>query len=147
VRRTVSHAGRTHVSGCGRANHGFSRSVEHALKALSLVNDLNREFITSAYLKLELLPQATWHRRQSEIEFYETYFAHAHHYISATEELTQDALREAGANVLEAMDALHVAAARKASADVFVTIEKPQKPLYRIRELQVVHLSSFSAVV
>jgi predicted nucleic acid-binding protein len=123
----------------------FQGRSEHALQALSLVNDPNREFISSAYLKLELLPQPTWHRRQSEIQFYETYFAHATHYIPATEELAE-ALKYAGTYGLEAMDALHVAAARKASADVFVTIEKPQKPLYRIRQPHVVHLSSISAV-
>lgn len=124
----------------------FQGRSEHALNALALVNDPEREFVISSYLKLELLPQPTWHRRQAEIQFYEIYFAHAKHYVSATEELIEEALKQASVHGLEAMDALHVAAARKASADVFVTIEKPQKPLYRIGEPQVLHLSRFSAL-
>jgi predicted nucleic acid-binding protein len=39
---------------------------------------------------------------------------------------------------LSALDSLHVAAAISASADEFITTEKPGKPLHRVRDFRII---------
>src|SRR6266498_1210640 len=94
--------------------------TEDSQRALALLNDPNREFIASTFLKLELLPQPTWHGRQTEIDFFNSYFSSVQHYAAASEPLAESALDKAGADGLEAMDALHVAVASQFGAAEFI---------------------------
>lgn len=43
-------------------------------RAMEIIDDPDRDFIVSDYLKLEVIPQPTYHRRQEEIEFMEEFF-------------------------------------------------------------------------
>lgn len=43
--------------------------------ALSYLADPNREYITSDYVRLEVLPKAVFHRRQEEVDFYNEFFS------------------------------------------------------------------------
>jgi hypothetical protein len=54
--------------------------------------------------------------------------------------LVQEAYEEAQATGLAALDALHVAAARRVGAEELVTSEGPTKPLHRARKLKVITL-------
>jgi len=58
-------------------------------------------------------------------------------WCKASEDLVTAALAEAGAVPLSAMDAIHVAAAKRLNADELVTAERPGKPLYKVRGLKV----------
>ena len=60
----------------------------------------------------------------------------------ASEGLLADALREAGQVPLSAVDAIHVAAARRLKADELVTGEKPGKPLHQVRGIKVRFLAT-----
>ena len=106
-------------------------------KALQLLEDPEREFVAATFLKLELLPQPTFHRRSKELAFLEEYFRRVVAWEEATEGLLADALREAVAAPLSAVDAIHVAAARRLKTDELVTGEKPGKPLYKVKGLKV----------
>ncbi|TYT70862.1 type II toxin-antitoxin system VapC family toxin [Microcystis aeruginosa] len=46
----------------------------------------------------------------------------------------------AGTYGLAAMDALHVAAALQIQADELITTKKPNKPMHRVREIQIVSI-------
>lgn len=54
--------------------------------------------------------------------------------------LAAAAIVEAGKYTLSAMDALHIAAAQRLHADEFITAEKPDKPLFKIRSPKVIAL-------
>ncbi|NCR05752.1 MAG: nucleic acid-binding protein [Microcystis aeruginosa LG13-03] len=92
-----------------------------SIKAYQILNDENREFASSRFVQLEVLPKATFNKQQEEIEFYETFFLAVNYW--ATE-----------------MDALHVAAALQIQADELITTEKPTKPMHRVREIQIVSI-------
>ena len=46
-------------------------------RALELLDDPGRAFITSDFVCLEVLPKAVFHRQQPEIHFYRAFFAQA----------------------------------------------------------------------
>lgn len=106
-------------------------------KTAALLEDPEREFVAASFLKLELLPQPTFHQRKAELEFLEDFFARVVDWCEASEDLVAAALEEAGAVPLSAVDAIHVAAAKRLKADEFITAERPGKPLHKARGLKV----------
>ena len=106
-------------------------------KTAALLEDPEREFVAASFLKLELLPQPTFHKRKAELEFLEDFFARVVDWCEASEDLVAAALEEAGAVPLSAVDAIHVAAAKRLKADEFITAERPGKPLHKARGLKV----------
>ncbi|OCQ99146.1 hypothetical protein BCD64_22865 [Nostoc sp. MBR 210] len=51
------------------------RGVESiSIRANSILNDENREFVSSQFVKLEVLPKAIYNQLQNETDFYETLF-------------------------------------------------------------------------
>ena len=47
---------------------------EIAEKALQVLEDENREFVSSIFIKLEVLPKAIYNQQNSEVKFYEAFF-------------------------------------------------------------------------
>lgn len=58
----------------------------------------------------------------------------------ASPTLIQSAFNLAVIYGLSGFDALHVAAAIEAGADELITTEKKSKPMFRVREISVIHL-------
>jgi len=111
-------------------------------KTAGLLEDPEREFVAATFLKLELLPQPTFHKRKAELEFLEAFFERVMEWREADEALVTAALVEAKSVPLTAMDAIHVAAAKALGCDEFITAEKPGKPLHKVRSLTVRFLPS-----
>ena len=111
-------------------------------KTAELLEDPEREFVAATFLKLELLPQPTFHKRKAELEFLEAFFERVSEWREADEALVTAALAEAKSVPLTAVDAIHVAAAKAFRVDEFITAEKPGKPLHKVRSLQVRFLPS-----
>ena len=109
-------------------------------KTVALLEDPEREFVAASFLKLELLPQPTFHKRKAELAFLEDFFARVVDWCEASEDLVAAALAEAGAVPLSALDAIHVAAAKRLKADELITAERPGKPLHKVRGLKVCFL-------
>ena len=109
-----------------------------ATKALDILDGPNRQFVSSVFLKLEVLPKAVYHKNTSEVEFYETVFDAVTDWAESTDEIIARGYKEALAYGLSALDALHVAAAVILDADELVTTEKSDKPIHRIAALKVV---------
>jgi hypothetical protein len=107
---------------------------------VALLEDPEREFVAASFLKLELLPQPTFHKRKAELAFLEDFFARVVDWCEASEDLVAAALAEAGAVPLSAVDAIHVAAAKRLNADELITAERPGKPLHKVRGLKVCFL-------
>jgi predicted nucleic acid-binding protein len=106
-------------------------------KTVALLEDPEREFVAATFLKLELLPQPTFHKRRAELAFLEDFFGRVAEWCEASEDLVATALAEAGAIPLSAVDAIHVAAAKRLKTDEFITAERPGKPLHKVRGLTV----------
>lgn len=53
-----------------------ARGQDKTLKAraLAILNDPQRDFASSSFVRLEVLPKAIWTRKQDEQTFYETFF-------------------------------------------------------------------------
>jgi predicted nucleic acid-binding protein len=111
-----------------------------AIKALDILDDPNRQFVSSVFLKLEVLPKAVYHKNTSEVEFYEAVFDAVTDWAESTDEIIERAYKEALAYGLAALDALHVAAAAILGADELVTTERSDKPMYRTTAVKVVSL-------
>ncbi len=116
-------------------------NAELLQKSMEIIEDLDREFIISDYLKLEVIPKPTFHGFHEEVQFMETFIDSASIQVKATPSTTTQAIGLACRYGLSAMDALHAETAIEAKADVFFTIEKPTKPLSRVQEINVVSIS------
>lgn len=112
-----------------------------ALKAAEILDDSQREYATSLFVKLEVLPKAIYHQQQAEVNFYETFFAGCTYWANELEKILELAQKLASENGLGAVDALHVAAAISINADELVTTEKPSKPMHRITQVRVTSIS------
>ena len=105
-------------------------------EALAVIDDPEREFVSSVYVQLETLPMATWLEQEDQVEAYEVIFANVSRWVPSSPELSQRALELAGEYGLGAVDALHVAAAEAEEAEL-VTAEKPTKPMLRVTSIKV----------
>ena len=92
-------------------------------------------------MRLEVLPKPLYFRRETEAEFYEAFFAAAE-LVEVSQALVSAAFEEAQQAGLAAMDALHVAAAKRASVDEFITVERSTRPVFRVAGLTVRMLES-----
>jgi len=112
-----------------------------AVRAHAILDDPEREFASSDFVKLEVMPKPIYNKYVPEAEFYEIFFDAVKHWSNISEELVEKAYHEACQAGLSAMDALHVAAAISVNANELVTTEKPEKPLHRITAIKVVSIA------
>lgn len=111
-------------------------------RALALLSQPERHFIASPFLRLEVMPKAVYHRNTSEVDFYQAYFDNVRVWVNDVDSIVRLATEESERCGINAMDALHVAAAHLAEANVLVTIEGREKPIYRTSLVQVVCLEA-----
>ncbi len=105
---------------------------------MEILDDPEREFAASPFLRLEVLPQATFNKRETEVAFYEAFFSAVSKWATDLQAITDGALREAATYGVEAMDALHIAAAAALGATELVTVEKSSRSIHRARSVKVV---------
>lgn len=118
----------------------FRVNGEVGERARQILTDSNREFASSVFARLELLPKAMYERRQDEVRFYQEYFAGVQHWARDVEQLLDEGYRIGSSYGLAAMDAIHVAAALAVEADELVTTERSTKPMHRVSEIRVVSI-------
>jgi predicted nucleic acid-binding protein len=104
---------------------------EEAARALALLEDPERSFIASDFLRMEVLPKAIYHQRPAEVALYERFFAQAR-LVSVSAALVTQAYTEACTFGLSALDALHVTVAKAGGAEEFITTERSTTPLFRV---------------
>jgi predicted nucleic acid-binding protein len=111
------------------------REPEIRKVAMLYVGDRDRAFVVNDYLRLEVVPQATFHKKDPERQFMERFLSGAATRIQSSATLSQDAFTLACSHGLDAIDALHVAAAVTGGAREFVTNERPTSPIFRCQPL------------
>lgn len=112
-----------------------------SLRAIQILNDQTRQFATSAFVKLEILPKAVYNQQQDEADFYTAFFNADILWASDLEQIVQMSDRIAHTYGLAGMDALHIAAALSIQATSFITTEKPTKPMHRVKEIQLISIA------
>ena len=105
--------------------------MSYLKRIFEILDDPNREFVTSDFVRLEVLPKAVFNRQTDEADFYLEFLNAAQQTIQSSHALVTQAETEAEQIGLSAVDALHIAAARSGNCDELVTAEKPTKPLFR----------------
>jgi predicted nucleic acid-binding protein len=113
-----------------------------AQTALDILNDTDREFASSPFLQLELLPKAVYNQRHPEVAFYEAYFSIVTHWANDLDAILAAAYREMAEFGLGSMDALHIAAAVAVGSEVFMTNEKPEKSIHRSPSIRIISIRS-----
>lgn len=109
----------------------------YAERALAILGDESREFASSVFVRLEVLPKAICYRKNLEVEFYQTFFDTVQYWVNDFEKLIQNGYHLASQYGLSALDALHVAAALFVGAEELVTTERQTKPMHRVSGIQV----------
>lgn len=112
------------------------------IRALQILDDSQRTFASSIFVKLETLPKTVYNQQAIEREFYQTFFDAVTDWANDIEKIVEDAYLISCEYGLAAMDALHIAAALAIDADEFITTEKITKPMFRVAEIKVTPLIS-----
>ncbi len=115
----------------------FKAQGELAENALAILDDADRDFVSNDFVRLELLPKPICYGNKLERNFYETFLDHVEHVVESSPSLIAEAQAEAELVGLSALDALHIAAAKRAECHEFVTAEKSTKPLFRVTGITI----------
>jgi hypothetical protein len=110
-------------------------------RALEILEDPDRVFLTSPFVRLEMLPKAIFNKQVNETRFYEQFFARAE-FVTDLMAIFNLGEEEAARSGVGSMDSLHIAAAHLLMADAFVTTERPTKSVHRSSLVKVVCLFS-----
>ena len=113
---------------------------ELAERAFQILEDKNREFASSIFLKLEVLPKAIYNQQSSEVKFYETFFDEVSYWATDFDAIIKEAYKESSQFGLGAMDALHIAAAVSVGATEFITNEKSEKSIHRTQSIKIISI-------
>jgi predicted nucleic acid-binding protein len=105
--------------------------------ALQVLDDPDREFVSSLFLRLEVLPRAVYAKNMLEAEFYQVFFDSVKEWADDLEAVTDLASTIASDFGLGSMDALHVAAALTLGAQEIVTAQPPDGPIHRVGGIKV----------
>jgi predicted nucleic-acid-binding protein len=122
----------------------FQGEESVAQRAFQVLDDPDRKLVVSDYLRLEVLPKPTFHQQREEVEFMQSILDQAENVLS-TSDLTGKSLEFANKYDLTPIDALHVGASAVAAVDELITMEKPTKPMCKVREINVKSLHSSKA--
>jgi predicted nucleic acid-binding protein len=109
-------------------------------KALQLLGASNRSFIASQILRLETLRKPLFYIRNDEIDFMNTFYEGVSEWVEIDDSIVIQALDLAAKYDMGAIDALHIALAKRGKVDEFVTMERPTSPIFRALGLKVVSL-------
>lgn len=113
-----------------------------AERAFDIITDPDRETVVSSFLELELLPSAIERGDTAQVLFLRNFFAAADYRIRVDEAFLRQAIAEATTiRGIQALDVLHLTAAKAAGATEFITTERPTKPLYKVSGIRVVHFT------
>ncbi|MBD2498314.1 PIN domain-containing protein [Nostoc sp. FACHB-280] len=113
-----------------------------AEKALQILEDENREFASSIFLKLEVLPKAIYNQQKTEVKFYEAFFDEVSYWANDINSIIEIAYEESSKFGVGAMDALHIASAISVGATEFVTNEKLGKSIHRTQSIKMISIHS-----
>jgi len=108
--------------------------------AIEILSDATREFVSSDWVKLEVLPKAQYFRQTSEVQFYNLFFGRVSVWALFGSDVLSVALQEASATGMSGADAIHVVLAARCGCAEFVTSERATSAIHRTARLRVVSI-------
>jgi predicted nucleic acid-binding protein len=109
-------------------------------RALEILSDASREFVSSDYVRFETVPKAAYFNRHAEVAFYEVFFARAVTWFSFDGDHLVEAFKEACECGLSAMDAVHTVLASLANCEELVTSERPEQSIHRTKRVRTLSI-------
>jgi len=106
-------------------------------RAWDIFDGPERVFLTSAFVRLEVFPKALYFHHQGEADWYAMFFTDIAEIVPLSEAFMTQAHVEAEQAGLDALDALHIAAAKLGGAEEFVTTERLTTALFRVVGLKM----------
>ncbi len=88
-----------------QAATGANRTIQ--MRALAIITDPNRQFVSSLFSRMEVIPLAIHFGRGKERLFYETFFGRVQIWVDPAD-IYDDAYQLACQYAIGAMDALHL---------------------------------------
>lgn len=111
-----------------------------SISALEILDDQSREFASSPFVELEVLPKAIYNQKKDEVEFYEAFFDSVSFWEDDLAGIMREANKIARSFGLAAMDSLHVAAAILCGAEELVTTERAGRPIHRAQDINIISI-------
>ena len=108
--------------------------------AVDILSDTTREFVSSEWVRLEVLPKAQYFQHEAEVGFYNLFFARVSIWAPFEADLLSRAFEEATLSGLSAVDAIHVVLATSTGCEELITSEKPTSAIHRTNRIRVVSL-------
>jgi predicted nucleic acid-binding protein len=108
--------------------------------AIEILTDVTREFVSSEWVRLEVLPKARYFQRQSEVSFYDVFFGRVSIWAPFEPELLTTALEEATRSGLSAVDAIHIVLAATSGCEELITSEKTTSAIHRTGRVRIVSI-------
>jgi hypothetical protein len=109
--------------------------------ARSYLFDPLRDYVTSDYIAIELIPKATYHGNTDEKEFYQSFFGRAMVHVPSSDALMRIAIDEGCRTGVSGLDAVHLACAVVGEAIELITSEKSTKPIHRTNLVKIVSIN------
>ena len=117
-----------------------ARAEDGAALGEAVLVDPGRRHVTSRFVELETLPHAMRSRQTGQARLYRDYFARAR-VLKDSRRAVLLAMEILTERPMQAMDALHVAAAELLGADEIITTERPGRAIYWNGRVRVKHVS------
>ena len=112
-------------------------------RALAVLRDgAAREFVSSDYVKLEVLPKPIYFGREAEIRFYNAFFSRVSSWLKFDPAHMDAAFEEACRSGLQSYDAIHVSVAAIGGWDELITTEKPTSAIHRTSLIRIVSIDT-----
>jgi predicted nucleic acid-binding protein len=108
--------------------------------AIDVLSDTTREFVSSEWVRLEVLPKARYFQQQAEIAFYDLFFGRVSIWAPFGPDLLTTAMEEASVAGLSAVDAIHVVLAAISGCEELVTSEKQRSAIHRTTRVRIVSI-------
>lgn len=114
-----------------------------SIRALEVLRESDaREFVSSDYIKMEVLPKPTYFGRDAEIKFYSAYFSTVTEWWNFDSAHLEAAFEEACRAGLQAYDAIHVTIAAMSGCEELITTEKPTAAIHRTSLIRIVSIDA-----
>jgi len=111
------------------------------VEATKILDDPDRTFASSAYVKMEVYPAARRNRRRNEIAVYDRFFREAvFPGPRSYERAAELAVEIMSGHSVSPLDALHIATALQMGARELVTLEKPGRGICKTGLIDVISL-------
>ena len=120
------------------AARGSGKLGHRAVTVISAIS--SREFVSSDYVRMEIVPKPTFFGRVAEVRFYEEFFATVTTWVTFEKAHLESAFEEACRSGLSWVDAVHVVIAELSGCEELVTSEKPTSAIHRTSCIRIVSI-------